>query len=169
MAAASGIGWARLLPDSVEVRLILDRRSASRRCGCASGAAFGITERCRAVTVTGSCAGGAARTIAECLGAVAVSRDRASGPAAGIAERGLVLRRRGRDHGERERGEGDCLHRFILVAAVVQREHRMPRSSIHRNGPDAPAITKMPTRISAEMRHSEGKLVALNQKNRLFL
>jgi hypothetical protein len=45
----------------------------------------------------------------------------------------------------------------------------MSRSSIHRNDSDAPAITKMPTRISAEMRHSEGKLVALNQKNRLFL
>jgi hypothetical protein len=45
----------------------------------------------------------------------------------------------------------------------------MSRSSIHRNDSDAPAITKMPTRISAEMRHSEGKLVVLNQKNRLFL
>jgi hypothetical protein len=31
----------------------------------------------------------------------------------------LVLRRRGRDHGERECGDGECLHCFILLAAEV--------------------------------------------------
>ena len=88
-AAASGIGWAWLLPDSVEVRLILDRRSASRRCGRASGAAAGIAERGRAVAIAGGRAGRAARAVTECLGAVAVSAHRAGDPAVGIAERGF--------------------------------------------------------------------------------
>jgi hypothetical protein len=35
---------------------------------------------------------------------------------------------------------------------------------IHRNDSDTAAIIEMPTRISAEMRHSEGKLAVLNQK-----
>ena len=80
------------------MRLIFDRRSASRRCSRASGPASGITERCHAVAITGSGAGGPARAIAECLHAIAISGDRASDLASGIAVRaykrhGYILER----------------------------------------------------------------------------
>jgi hypothetical protein len=56
-AAASGIGGGEVVRAggrlwSLTTRLRLPPNSASRRCGCASGSAASITERCRAVLPT---------------------------------------------------------------------------------------------------------------------
>jgi hypothetical protein len=93
--------------------------SSPWRRSCAGGPPASIAERYHAVSVDGGRAGGTSRCVAERLGAVAVGRDRASGPAAGVTESSLVLRRRGRDHGERERDDGECLHCFILLPAEM--------------------------------------------------
>src|SRR5262249_48758561 len=76
----------------------------------AGGAAAGIAERRGAVRVGRGRACGPSRSVAEGLGAIAVSGDGADGPSAGVTERSLVLCRRCRDHGERECGDGECLH-----------------------------------------------------------
>src|SRR4029077_6599369 len=69
-----------------------------------------VTERRHTVGVDSSRAGGLSLAVAERRGAVTVGGGRASGAAVGIAERGRVLRRRCRDRGEREHGDGECLH-----------------------------------------------------------
>jgi hypothetical protein len=99
----------------------------------AGGPTAGIAERRGAVGVAGGRACGSSRCVAERLGAVAVSRDRADCAPAGITKRSLVLRRRGRDHGKRKRGDGECLHCFILLAcgSVARQAARIVPASLH--------------------------------------